>query len=112
MGKKIDNIVFDSVYDDKILDSCIILNFNNERHYTDEFEVPYKYTVLLNTRKKEIIPDSIEVSDINELYKNINKEDCLPDIGLLDYKDDNLGLDLKDVTLRELYKNVLEKVLN
>lgn len=112
MGKQVDNIVFDHVYDDNIIDSCITLDFNTQRKYVDEFEVPYKYTVLYSTRKNEIIPDSIEVSDIRELYKNIDKEDCLPDIGLLDYKDEDLGLNLKDVSLRELYKAVLDKELN
>ena len=111
MGKQVDNIVFDHVYHDDILDSCITFDFNSEIHYTDEFEVPYKYTVLTSTRKNEIIPDNIEISDVHELYKVIDKEDCLPDVGLLDYKDDDLGIDLKDVTLRELYKAVLDKAL-
>ena len=54
---------------------------------------------------------SIEILDLKKVYKNIDKEECLPDVGLLDYKDDELALDLKDVTLRELYKEVLKKVL-
>lgn len=112
MGKQVDSIVFDHVYSKDILDSCVTLDFNTQRKYVDEFEVPYKYTVLYSIRKNEILPDNIEISDVNELYKNIDKDDCLPDVGLLDYKDDDLGLDLKDVTLRELYKAVLEKELN
>jgi hypothetical protein len=112
MGKQVDSVAFDHVYDENILDSCIIFNFNTERHYTDEFEVLYKYTVLTNTRKNETIPDSIEISDVRELKKVIDTKNCLPDVGLLDYKDEELGLDLKDVTLRELYKEVLNKVLD
>lgn len=112
MGKQVDSIVFDHTLNENLLDSCITLNFNCERHYTDEFEVPYKYTVLTNTRKNQIIPDNIEISDVKELYKNIDKEDCLPDVGLLEYKDDELQLDLKDVTLKELYKAVLDKLFN
>lgn len=112
MGKQVDSISFDHVYNDKILDSCITLDFNTQRKYVDEFEVPYRYTVLTSTRKNEKFPDSIEISDVKELYKNIDKEDCLPDVGLLDYKDDELGIDLKDVTLRELYKTILDEELN
>ncbi|WP_321994389.1 hypothetical protein [Clostridium butyricum] len=112
MGKQVDSIVFDHVYSDKILDSCITLDFNTQRKYVDEFEVPYKYTVLTSTRKNKELPDSVEISDVHELYKNIDKEDCLPDVGLLDYRDDELGIDLKNVTLREVYKIVLNKKLN
>lgn len=110
MGRKVDSITFDHVYNEKTLDSCITLDFNLERKYVDEFEVPYKYTVLYSLRENEIIPDNIEISDVEELYKVIDKEDCLPDVGLLDYKDNELNLDLKDVTLRKLYKEVLKKI--
>lgn len=79
---------------------------------------------------KKVISLSIDESDIegilesriilkstNEIaytdeYEVIDNENCLPDIGKLDYKNKELGLDLKDVTLRELYKKVLDKVLN
>ncbi|ATD55028.1 hypothetical protein [Clostridium chauvoei] len=111
MGRQVDNITFDYVCDNKILDSCITLNFNTERHYTDEYEVPYKYTVLTNTRKNEVLPDNIEISNVKELFNNIEEKNCLPDVGLLDYKDEELGLNLKNITLRELYKEVLKKIL-
>lgn len=111
-GEKIENnsIVFNNAYHEDTIDSFIWINHNKEFHYVDEFDVPYPYTVLYNVREGESTPDAIEISNVEELCKVIDKEDCLPDIGLLDYKDDDLGLDLKDKTLREIYKAIFEKI--
>ena len=109
MGKKVISLSIDN-YDD-IMESCVILNWNDEIAYTDEYEVPYQVEILTNTREGEKIPDVVEIKGLEQLYTVIDKEDCLPDVGLLDYKDDDLGIDLKDVTLRELYKAVLDKAL-
>lgn len=95
-----------------VLESCIILNISKERSYTDEFEVPYDFEILTSTRKNEKFPDVIEIKGLKQLNEVIDQTDCLLDIGLLNYKDDELNLDLKEVTLRQLYKEVLKKVLN
>lgn len=113
MAKKIISLSIDESEIPNILESCIILNFNTERKYVDEFEVPYEYEfeVLTSTRENEIIPDVIEIKGLRRLYKVIDKEDCLPEIGSFDYENEELDLNLKNVTLRELYKEILNKVL-
>ena len=111
MGKKIISLSIDKSDIENILESCIILDSNMEIVYVDEFEVPYQVEVLMSTREGMTIPDVIEIEGLSQLYDVIDKEDCLPDVGLLDYKEEELGLNLKDVTLRELYKEVLKKVL-
>lgn len=95
-----------------ILESVIILDGNSEIKYVDEYEVPYEYEyeVFTSTRENESIPDVIEIKGLKGLNKVINNDDCLPDIGLLDYKDEELNLDLKGVTLRELYKEIFKKI--
>ncbi|MDZ5016635.1 hypothetical protein GNF72_15640 [Clostridium perfringens] len=93
------------------MESCIILDYNKEIAYTDEYEVPYQVEILMSTRKGMNIPDVIEIKGLKQLYDVIDEEDCLPDVGLLDYEEKELGLNLKNVTLRELYKEVLKKVL-
>lgn len=95
-----------------VLESSIIFNISKERAYTDEVEVPYDFEILTSTREKEKFPDVIEIKGLKQLKEVIDQADCLPDVGLLNYKDDELKLDLKDVTLRQLYKEVLKKVLN
>jgi len=95
---------------DEIISKCC-LNSNNDNLLTDGYEA-HGYEILLHYIGETDEVASVEILDIKKVYKNINKEECLPDIGLLDYKDEGLGVDLKDVTLRELYKNVLDKVLN
>lgn len=111
MGKKVISLSVDKSDIENILESCIILDFNNEITYVDEFEVPYQVEILMSTRKGMNIPDVIEIKGLKQLYDVIDKEDCLPDVGLLDYEEKELGLNLKDVTLRKLYKEVLKKVL-
>ncbi|MEG2412576.1 MAG: hypothetical protein RSA29_17135 [Clostridium sp.] len=113
MGKEIISLSIDESDIENVLESCIILDYNNETAYVDEFEVPYEYEfeVLTSTRKNKIVPDVIEIKGLNGLYKVIDKEDCLPDVGLLDYENKELGLNLTNVTLRELYKAILNKVL-
>lgn len=111
MGKKVISLSIDESDIESILESCIILELSDEIAYVDEFEVPYQVEILMSTRKGMIIPDVIEVKGLRQLYDVIDKEDCLPDVGLLDYEEKELGLNLKDVTLRELYKEVLKKVL-
>lgn len=90
--------------------NCLI-----ERRSTvvDEFDTPYEgieVLVDLDSETEEIIC-GITVNGADRLLQFIENEDCLPDVGLLDYKEDELGLDLKDVTLRELYKEILKKIL-
>lgn len=109
MGKKVISLSVDK--EDNILESCIILNISEEIAYVDEFEVPYQVEILTSTRETESIPDVIEIKGLKQLYDVIDNEDCLPDVGLLDFEDKELGLTLRDVTLRELYKEVLKKVL-
>lgn len=111
MGKKVISLSIDESDIEGILESCIILESNDEIAYVDEYEVPYQVEVLMSTRERMTIPDMIEIKGLSQLYDVIDKEDCLPDVGLLDYKEEELGLNLKNVTLRELYKEVLKKVL-
>ncbi|WP_027640117.1 hypothetical protein [Clostridium cadaveris] len=111
MGKKVISLSVGESDIESILESCIILDSNDEIAYVDEYEVPYQVEILMSTRKGMNIPDVIEIKGLNQLYDVIDREDCLPDVGLLDYKEEELGLNLKDVTLRELYKEVLNKVL-
>lgn len=111
MGKKVISLSVGKSDIENILESCIILDSNKETAYVDEYEVPYQVEILMSTRKGMNIPDVIEIKGLNQLYDVIDKEDCLPDIGLLDYEEKELGLNLKDVTLRELYEEVLKKVL-
>lgn len=92
-----------------IVSNCI-LKFEVTRHITDEFEHPYEHTVLLNYKEDSEKLHSIEIIDVQELIRVLDKEDCLPDIGLLDYRDEELGLDLKDKTLREVYKAVFQRI--
>ena len=109
MGKKVISLSIDEK--DNILESCIILNVSEEIAYVDEFEVPYQVEILTSTRENQSIPDVIEIKGLKQLYDVINNEDCLPDVGLLDFEDKELGLILRDINLRELYKEVLKKVL-
>lgn len=111
MGKKVISLSVGESDIENILESCIILNYSKEIAYVDEFEVPYQVEILTSTRKGESIPDVIEIRGLKQLYEVIDKEDCLPDVGLLDYEEKELGLNLKNVTLRELYKEVLNRVL-
>lgn len=112
MAKEVVSLSVDKSEIPGVLESCIILNSSKERAYVDEFEIPYDFEVFTSTRKKEKLPDVIEIKGLKQLNEVIDKDDCLPDVGLLDYRDDELNLDLKDVTLRQLYKEVLKKVLN
>lgn len=111
MGKKVISLSMGESDIEGVLESCIILDCSKEIAYVDEFEVPYNFEVFLSTRNNCNIPDVIEIKGLQQLQKVIDEEDCLPDVGLLDYSDDELGINLKDVTLKELYKEVLNKVL-
>lgn len=111
MGKKVVSLSIDESDIEGILESCIILESNDEIAYVDEYEVPYQVEILMSNREGMSIPDVIEIKGLKQLYDVIDNEDCLPDVGLLDYEEKKLGLNLKDVTLRELYKEVLKKVL-
>ena len=110
MGREVISLSVDNV--NGIKESCIVLQCSNEISYTEEYEVPYKIEILVNIRKNKSIPDTIEIIGLEELLKNINNKDCLPDVGLLNYKNNELELELENVTLRELYKSVLEKILS
>lgn len=80
------------------------------KHLTDEYEHPYGHTVLLNYKEGSKELHSVEIIDVQELIRVLDKEDCLPDVGLLNYEDEELGLDLRNKTLREVYKAVFEKI--
>lgn len=109
MGKRI--VAFSA--DDSIgyLETCCLIKYENVSLVTDEFETPYNYEVLLNIAEDTDEIHSIEVNYAENLLNYIDKDDCLPDVGLLDYENEELKLDLKDVTLRELYKKILNQVL-
>jgi len=110
MGRKIVGFsIEDSI---GYVEATCVLKYDDVELVTDEFETPYDYQVLIDIDEETEEIHSLGVDGADKLLKVIDNEDCLPDVGLLDYKDDDLGLDLKDVTLRELYKNVLNKVLN
>ncbi|MGO5073865.1 hypothetical protein ACTQ4K_07950 [Clostridium sporogenes] len=111
MGKKVISLSIGESDIENIMESCIILNSSNDIAYTDEYEVPYEVEILISNRKGINIPDVIEIKGLKQLYEVIDNEDCLPNVGLLDYEEKELGLNLKNVTLRELYKEVLKKVL-
>lgn len=109
MGKKIVSFGID----DSIgyVEATCIIKYEDVEILTDEFETPYDYEVLINFDEETEDIHSIDVNGADRLLKVIDNEDCLPDAGLLDYKNEELDLNLKDVTLRELYKEVLNKVL-
>lgn len=111
MGKRVISLSIGESDIEGILESCIILDHSKEIAYVDEFEVPYNFEVLLSTRNNCNIPDVIEIKGLQQLQEVIEEKDCLPDVGLLDYSDDELGVSLKDVTLKELYKEILNKAL-
>ncbi|MGL4730542.1 MAG: hypothetical protein ACRCW0_03030 [Clostridium sp.] len=109
MGRKIIGFSIDDTIG-SIEATCII-----ERKSTvvDEFITPYSgFEVQIDVDSEtetEIYGVSVDRAD--ELLKVIDNENCLPDVGLLDYESNDLGLNLKDITLRQLYKEVLIKVL-
>ncbi|EPY2275254.1 hypothetical protein ACXAUS_004189 [Clostridium sporogenes] len=113
MGKKVKSLSVGESYIEGVLESCIIIDCDKSRRYVDEFEIPdeYEFEVFTSTKENTTIPDIIEINGLQGLSKVIDNEDCLPDVGLLDYEEKELGLNLKNVTLRELYKQVLKKVL-
>lgn len=111
MKKKVKSLSIGESDIEGIMESCIILNCSDEIAYTDEYEVPYQVEILTSTRENEEIPDVIEIKGLKQLNDVIDNKDCLPDVGLLDYEEKELGLSLKDVTLRELYKEILKKIL-
>ena len=86
MGRKVISLSINN--EDLIVESCVILQLSKEIAYVDEFEVPYQVEILTSTRENELIPDVIEIRGLKQLYEVIDKEDCLPDVGVLDYKDD------------------------
>ncbi|MCI6278058.1 MAG: hypothetical protein MR639_15275 [Clostridium sp.] len=108
MAKVVKSLSLNEINDEIISKCCFINDCNNIT--TDGYETP-DYEVLLHYVGETDDLASIEILDLKKVYKNIDKEECLPDVGLLDYKDDELALNLKDVTLRELYKEVLKKVI-
>jgi len=109
MGQKIIGVSLQN--DIGIFESTCLIKYDDVDIVTDEFETPYDYEVLLNLDEANNSIQSIEINGADRLLKVIDNEDCLPNVGLLDYKDDELNLDLKEVTLRELYKEVLNRVL-
>lgn len=107
MAKVVKSLSLTKISNEVISKCCFLSDCDNL--ITDGYETP-EYEVLLHYVGETDELASVEILDLKKVYKNIDKEDCLPDVGLLDYKDDELGVDLKNVTLRELYKAVLEKI--
>lgn len=105
MAQIVKSLSLTELNDEIISNCCIIEDCYNLM--TDGYETP-EYEILLHYVGASDKLASIEILDLKKVFKNIDKEDCLPDVGLLDYKDDELGLNLKNVTLRELYKEVLK----
>ena len=112
MGKRIENIVISESDYPGILEALITIDFNKKIAFLDEFDVPYRYEVFTNTEEGREIPNSIEIIGLKELILNIDNENSLPDIGLLDYSDKSLNIDLENVSLREILKEVLNKTFN
>lgn len=108
MAKVVESLSLNELNDEIISKCCLRSNCDNLE--ADAYETP-EYEILLHYVVGTDELASIEILDLKKVYKNIDKEDCLPDVGLLNYKDSELNLDLKNVTLRELYKEVLKKVL-
>lgn len=102
MGKKIDSIAIEKI-SDSIVSVCN-LKYEKVHLVTDEFEVPYDYTVLMHYKDGTDELHGIEILDFEYLVPVIDKEDSLPDIGLLDYKE------YKDKTLREIYKILIDEM--
>lgn len=111
MGKQVISLSINKGDIEDILESSVILHFSNEIAYTEEYEVPYQVEILTSTRKGMSIPDVIEIRGLKQLNDVISNTDCLPDVGLLDYENEEMNLSLKNVTLRELYQQILKKVL-
>lgn len=109
MGKRVIGISIDNTLG--YLNLACLLKFNQLASETDEFETPYNYDVLITREIESNNIKCIEIQYAENLLKVIDKKDCLPDIGLLDYEDSELNLNLKDVSLKELIKKVLEKAL-
>jgi hypothetical protein len=109
MAQVVESLSLVELNDEVISKCCLKTNCDNLQ--TDAYETP-EYEILLHYVGDSDELASVEILDLKKVYQNIDSEDCLPDIGLLDYKDDELKLDLKDVTLRELYKRVLVNKLN
>lgn len=112
MGQKIIGFSIDNSVG--YIEAACLLRYEDVEIETDLFETPYKnYEILINRdRLNPAEIQSIEVNGADKLLEVIENEDCLPDVGLLDYEDEELDVDVKDVTLREVYKIVLNKVLN
>ncbi|MBS4536817.1 hypothetical protein GOQ29_14445 [Clostridium sp. D2Q-14] len=110
MGKEIISLSIDNSDIEDILESCMILGYGDEIAYTEEYEVPYQVEILMSTRKGMSVPDVIEIRGLKQLKDVIDEEDSLPDFGLFDYTNEELDLDLKDKTIREIYKEIFEKI--
>lgn len=104
MGKRIDSIA--SAKDSDSSTSICNLIYDKSHLTTDEFEVPYEYTVLMHYKDGTNELHGIEILDFEYLIPVIDNQDCLPDIGLLDYGN------MKDKTLREIYKELITKSNN
>ena len=103
MAKIITSICFtkELPQDENIVIICSLKHDLKARHYTTDYEHPYPYDVLYDydAKTKEIA--SISIDDADELLKNIDNEDCLPDFGPFEYKG-------KIGTLREILKQALQ----
>lgn len=106
MAKEIIDISFDNSLGYLVMTCDFIINTN--RAFVDEIEIPekYKYEILECREAKTDNLKTIIVNYADELFKAITNADSVPDIGLVNYKDNKINLE--NVTLRE----VLEKVLS
>jgi hypothetical protein len=96
MGKPINYIVIDGN-----VSNCHLNNVYKGLE-TDGYEAPYGYDVLMHYNGSSNELCCIEILDLDLVAKVIDNDDCLPDVGLLDYGD------MKDRTLREIYKSLIE----
>lgn len=54
-------------------------------------------------------PASLIIDPLEQMLERIDEPDCLPDLPVLySYRDEKLGVDIKDATLREVIKAVYE----
>lgn len=108
MGKKVIGFRVESSFG--IEATCIL-----ERKSTvvEEFKTPYKdFEVQIDVDfETETMIYGVSVIGADKLFNVIDKNDCLPDVGFLDYENKELDIKLKNVTLRELYKEILSIVL-
>jgi hypothetical protein len=108
MGKDIKKILI-SKYDEHIT-FHFLMEYKGGETETDEFDHPYKYEVLYNVDENTEEIESLTITGVENLIEVMDKDDCLPDIGLINCKDEELNIDIKNVTLKELLKEIFKNM--